>query len=94
MSRTVRSPNRIFEGLQSARLSHTRPPLNVPERIRTSNLWLRRPTLYPLSYEDKNSAGTSSTAGLFIRTLYIIRPVQQVKHKMPDRHLTSWIYGL
>ena len=27
--------------------------LNVPERTRTSNLWLRRPTLYPLSYGDR-----------------------------------------
>ncbi len=24
------------------------PPKNVPERIRTSNLWLRRPILYPV----------------------------------------------
>ena len=25
-------------------------PIGVPERTRTSDLWLRRPALYPLSY--------------------------------------------
>ena len=31
--------------------------LSAPERIRTSDLWYRKPMLYPLSYEGGHTEG-------------------------------------